>query len=390
MEKLDHAASQVSVMQSALEALQPALVEATAKVAETMKKVEAETAEAAEVEKVVLTDEAIANEQAKAAQLIKDDCDANLAEAMPALNAALTALNTLTPADMTILKTMKSPPKGIRLVMEAVCILKDLKPDKLPNPSGIGTYEDYWGPSKKVLGDMKFLENLINFDKDNIPPKVMVKLQEKILTDESFDPEKIKVASTAAEGLSKWVIAISKYDKVAKVVAPKKLALAAAEATFQTAMTALEAKRQLLREARERVAKLEMALDAENKKFQALTDEVNLCQLKLHRAEELIGGLGGEKTRWITIAKQLGEKYFMLTGDILVAAGIVAYLGPFTMNFRTKQINQWIEALIDFKIVCTKNFQLTATLGEAVLIRQWNIFGLPTDSFSIDNGIIIK
>lgn len=390
LEKLDHAASQVSVMQSALEALQPALVEATAKVAETMKKVEAESAEAAEVEKVVLSDEAIANEQAKAAQVIKDDCDANLAEAMPALNAALTALNTLTPADMTILKTMKSPPKGIRLVMEAVCILKDLKPDKLPNPSGIGTYEDYWGPSKKVLGDMKFLENLINFDKDNIPPKVMIKLQEKILTDESFDPEKIKVASTAAEGLSKWVIAIAKYDKVAKVVAPKKLALAEAEAIFQNAMTALEAKRQLLREARERVAKLELALDAENKKFQALTDEVNLCQQKLHRAEELIGGLGGEKTRWITMAKQLGEKYFTLTGDILVAAGIVAYLGPFTMQFRTNQIDKWINALIDLEIVCTKNFQLTTSLGEAVLIRQWNIFGLPTDGFSIDNGIIIK
>lgn len=62
--------------------------------------------------------------QAKAAQAIKDECDANLAEAMPILEAALAALNTLTPADITIVKTMKSPPKGVRLVMEAVCILK--------------------------------------------------------------------------------------------------------------------------------------------------------------------------------------------------------------------------------------------------------------------------
>ena len=28
---------------------------------------------------------------------------------------------------------------------------------------------DYWGPSKKVLGDMKFLEGLKEYDKDNIP-----------------------------------------------------------------------------------------------------------------------------------------------------------------------------------------------------------------------------
>lgn len=64
--------------------------------------------------------------QAGAAQAIKDECDADLAEAMPILNVALAALDTLTPQDITFIKTMKSPPRGIRLVMEAICILKVL------------------------------------------------------------------------------------------------------------------------------------------------------------------------------------------------------------------------------------------------------------------------
>lgn len=58
------------------------------------------------------------------AQAIKDDCDMNLAEAMPILEAALDALNTLTPADISLVKAMKNPPKGVKLVMEAVCIVK--------------------------------------------------------------------------------------------------------------------------------------------------------------------------------------------------------------------------------------------------------------------------
>jgi dynein heavy chain len=37
-----------------------------------------------------------------------------------------------------------------------------------------------------------------------------------------FDPDKIRNASTACEGLAKWVLAIEKYDIVARVVAPKK------------------------------------------------------------------------------------------------------------------------------------------------------------------------
>lgn len=43
---------------------------------------------------------------------------------MPILNSALAALDTLTPQDITFIKTMKSPPRGIKLVMEAICILK--------------------------------------------------------------------------------------------------------------------------------------------------------------------------------------------------------------------------------------------------------------------------
>lgn len=52
---------------------------------------------------------------------------------------------------------------------------------------------------------MKFLESLINYDKDNIPPPVMKKLETVILNDENFDPDKIKVASTACEGKNKFV-----------------------------------------------------------------------------------------------------------------------------------------------------------------------------------------
>ena len=41
-------------------------------------------------------DEEVANEQARAAQAIKDECDRDLGEALPVLEAALAALDTLT------------------------------------------------------------------------------------------------------------------------------------------------------------------------------------------------------------------------------------------------------------------------------------------------------
>lgn len=63
LEKLDLAAAEVAVIKKALESLQPLLVDAAAKVAATVEEVEKEKAEAAEVEKIVMVDEELANEQ---------------------------------------------------------------------------------------------------------------------------------------------------------------------------------------------------------------------------------------------------------------------------------------------------------------------------------------
>lgn len=74
----------------------------------------------------------------------------------------------------------------------------------------------------------------------------------------------------------------------------------------------------------------------------------------------------------------------------MLGAGVVAYLGPFPAQMRAKQISEWIKLVSNFNIVCSSDFALTTTLGDAVEIRQWNIFGLPSDSFSVENAIIVK
>ncbi len=57
-------------------------------------------------------EEAAASAEAAKVKAIKDECESDLAEAMPALEAALKALDTLTKNDITEVKGMKSPPAG--------------------------------------------------------------------------------------------------------------------------------------------------------------------------------------------------------------------------------------------------------------------------------------
>jgi dynein heavy chain len=62
----------------------------------------------------------------------------------------------------------------------------------------------------------------------------------------------------------------------------------------------------------------------------------------LIRAESLIGGLGGEKTRWKAQSELLAETYVNLTGDVLISSGMIAYLGAFTSVFRDELASQWV------------------------------------------------
>lgn len=66
-----------------------------------------------------------------------------------------------------------------------------------------------------------------------------------------------------------------------------------------------------------------------------------MCAKKLVRAEKLIGGLGGEKDRWTQAAEHLQIVYDNLLGDVLVSAGVIAYLGPFTAHFREQAVKDW-------------------------------------------------
>lgn len=58
--------------------------------------------------------------------------------------------------------------------------MKAIKPERKPDPSGSGkVVEDYWGPSQKLLGDLRFLDSLKAFNKDEINPSIMKKIRER-------------------------------------------------------------------------------------------------------------------------------------------------------------------------------------------------------------------
>lgn len=131
LDKLLSTEKEVTKLRADLKEMQPLLAEAVEETTQTMETIAIDSKVAAETRIVVQKDEEEAVKKAKEAKAIADDAQRDLDEALPALEAALASLKSLNKNDVTEVKSMKSPPAGVTLVMEAVCIMKKIPPKRI-------------------------------------------------------------------------------------------------------------------------------------------------------------------------------------------------------------------------------------------------------------------
>ncbi|KAL7298528.1 hypothetical protein TKK_0008306 [Trichogramma kaykai] len=388
LDKLQLAAREVAHMKTTLTKLRPQLEASARQTEATMKEIESENLSVERATVLVKRDEEVANKKAEIASTLKLECETELAVAIPILEDALAALNTLKPTDITLVKAMKNPPDTVKLVMAAVCVMLGVPSERVVDPVTGRKSMDFWGPSKRVLGDMNFLQNLKDYDKDSIAPAVVATIKKNYMSDKNFQPHIVAKASSAAEGLCKWVRAMVSYDEVAKVVAPKKEKLAAAQRECDETEAFLTAKRKTLADLSAKLAGLKQSLEATLRKKLELEREVADCTLKLRKAEELIGSLGGEKARWTESANQLGRAYDNLPGDALLSCATIGYLAPLDLAYRDRTLADWQDSLRAANVPFSEEFDLVEFLGIEVTINAWRLCGLANNRFSLQNAIM--
>jgi dynein heavy chain len=180
----------------------------------------------------------------------------------------------------------------------------------------------------------------------------------------------------------------------------------------------------------QKIESLETAFAEATAKKAALAAQVEECRVRLTRADKLIGGLGGERSRWqVGFGRGLGARFYCtdsqpscpaqvlptphqpkhnsspspqikatvlklrsdlsnLIGDVTLAAGAIAYSGPFVPSYRAALLAEWSAALDAAGVPRSAGASLVATLADPVRVRAWTIAGLPTDAVSVENAII--
>ncbi|BET02170.1 Dynein, axonemal heavy chain [Nesidiocoris tenuis] len=312
-------------------------------------------------------------------------CEEDLLKALPALEAAQAALNTLNKDNLTELKTFVTPPPAVARVAEAVLVLLSKK-GKVPKDRS-------WKACKAVMGSADaFLQTLVNYNKENILPPVVAAIQEYI-NDPEFTSENVVGKSKAAAGLCAWVVNIMKFHEVWMIILPKKKA----EAAARNELARTKAK---LAELMERIQKLNDQLEELKKKFNKAVEDKMECERdeekmiqSIDLANRLINGLSSENARWKETVITLNAQLITFPGDLLVVASFVSYQGGFSRKYRHDLLNKfWIPKLESFqnpKIPLTENFDPMKMLADDSQIATWQNEGLPNDRMSSENAAIV-
>eukprot|EP01059_Diplonema_ambulator_P030784 TRINITY_DN5411_c0_g1_i2.p1 TRINITY_DN5411_c0_g1~~TRINITY_DN5411_c0_g1_i2.p1 ORF type:complete len:4213 (+),score=1401.66 TRINITY_DN5411_c0_g1_i2:77-12640(+) len=376
----------VAELQEKLQARQPELVKTQEEVKVMMEQITLDKEEADVARDAAKVEEAAASEKAAICSGIQKQAKDMLDEALPALDEAKKVLRNLKVRDLQEVGKYAAPPGGVLLVMQAVLTVKGRGPNRV-NKGG-QKEEDWWGPAREELRDASGLhEFMLNYEADKMSKTLVGSLQ-KFIEDDKFSPNEVKKVSVPCAGMCQWVHAMYKYYHVNLEVEPKRKELEQAEEELKVVQDALDVTRKKLDAVESKIAELEATFNAAVARQQDLQAEVAQTEARLDRAGRLIDGLSGEKSRWVELVSLYEDQEKNIIGDVLVASGYVAYLGPYTSSYRNSLAADWNRQLDELGIPHSKNAALLSCAADPVQIQQWNIQGLPSDNTSTENAII--
>ncbi|KAF4524620.1 hypothetical protein B566_EDAN013871 [Ephemera danica] len=294
-------------------------------------------------------------------------------EAVPSLEDADMALDSLNHKELMEMRAYGRPPEAVELAMSAVLILKQTEPT--------------WVEAKRQLADANFIDQLHNFDKDHIPDKTLKSITSFTLNPE-FNPEKIGTVSAPAKYLAQWVLAIEKYARIYRVAAPKRAKLERASRDLREHQAELSDLKSRLAQLKSQLEDQKLAYENSLQIRETLNAQAEEMGARLQRANQLVSGLGTEEDIWRSHVEQYSSLKKLLIGDCFIVSALLNYAGPFSAINRQQLQEKLTQLVNEANVNYSSDISLVNYLSNKATLMKWQMKGLPRDSFSVDSATI--
>ena len=335
----------------------------------------------------------LAEIEAAAAKETNKIAQEKLAAAQPILQAAQDAVDSIDRDSLVNIKTLKKIHPALRETFDAICIIFGRQPRKVDSGVPGVKEDDYWPETLSLLNDIQFIKKVKMFEIEKLTRETINKLRKYVGANKKEREEKraaVESGYVAAANLYNWVCASYDYWFIYQEILPKKIEAEEAAAKLAKSEKILAKRRSHLQSVEDQLKKLMDKYDEEMKNEKSLADSVDNTKLRLQRANEIMNGLSGETKRWSECASNLEQSSTFILGDSLLISASLTHLGAFGPTYRMDLLDEWKKFLKEEEIKYSETFTISSALGNDPTIRDWIVKGLPNDSHSVENALIIE
>ena len=324
---------------------------------------------------------ATAKEQAKMIEMKKATADSALIDALPAVEAAANALNLIRREDLQELKAFQNPPIHVKIVCQMCVVLRPTNE----------ILDETWADAKKLLSHPKLLDSLKSYPKEQMTERMYQQCKKILNVNKAHDIsiETMATKSQAGKGLLVWVFAILRYYEMVKNVTPLRLKVKQMQEEKSKTEMELQELEENLRCLNIDVSNLQSSYDEACIDLSELQLRASEMESQLLRSSHLIQSLNDENKRWKEELDRSNQDRSQLLGDHLIGAAYLSYFGVFDMNFRNELKEKLLKNLLHQHLPHSKKFRLEKIALTLPELQCWNNNGLPIDTYSTENGILV-
>jgi len=307
----------------------------------------------------------------------RDQAQRELDEAEPALLSAQTSVKSIKKRDLDEVRNLVRPPNNVKLTLECVAIM-------------LGEKKIEWTDVRKILSKTDFIPNIVNFDADKLSQKQIKLVSEKYLEgNNELSVESVTRSSKACGPLYKWAQSQIKYSSVYNRVQPLRAEVEQLERAAQKVKDEKAAIEEEVEQLEESIARYKADYALLIRDVEALKTEMEAVVTKVDRAGALISRLRQESDRWSKSSEAFAVILRCLVGDGLLMASFLTYAGFFDFKTRLVLLKKWRTVMDDLGIEYKDELSMIESLSKASDRLQWQAQGLPSDSLSVENGVIL-
>ncbi|XP_028818658.1 dynein heavy chain domain-containing protein 1-like [Denticeps clupeoides] len=272
-----------------------------------------------------LHEQYLLSHQKKQSQLAHQQVQDAFRRVSPLHKLALEALQSLRESDLDEVRRYRYPPEGLMVIVEAVCLLFNRPPD--------------WESCRQIMSQPNFLQKLESYD----PNLSDTMLQDLALIVETLDflPEAVRSKSQACESLCHWVRAVYKKACFLRNMASQMGYSKKLDEQVVDMQRRLRVAQQREEAARERLENLKHQHQVVSGEIKELTNQLARAKMQERSAKTTVQQVECYTAEWNKAKGLVKRNNQTVSGDALILAASVTYLGPFGPDVRRELLAKW-------------------------------------------------